>query len=218
MTYDNAIRKGIGLIGIALPVVLVSSHLVGFVPGAMPNSISGFYFTRMGPYFVGSLCAQAALFVCYRHTRFDNWLSNVTALVVTIVALCPTAPPGVDKSWWNWVHLAAAFAFFTLVAVFAGFRFTRKPGQEHWWDPWNSRWPTSSAADWRDWIYRCCALVIMGTLLGAFLLDQVGEHLLLWGEVLAMVAYSFSWLVKGQFRWLWRWEVLPDEQRETVTD
>ncbi len=207
----TTLRKGIGLIGITLPVVLVTSHFVGFVPGAMPSSISGFYFTRMGPYFVGSLCAQAVLFVYYRDSRADNWLSNAAAALVTFVALCPTAPPGLDRSWWNVAHLVAAFSFFTVVAVFAGFRFPRKPDQEHWWDPWRSPWPTSSAADKRDWIYRSCAIVIMGALIGSFLLDQLGGHLLLWGEVLAMLAFSFSWLVKGQFRWLWRWEVLPDD-------
>ncbi|MFI5101315.1 MAG: DUF998 domain-containing protein [Actinomycetes bacterium] len=209
LSYRN-LRKCVGVVGLALPTVLLLAHLVGFVPGDLPGSISAFYYTRMGAYFVGSLCALGVFLFSYRYAKRDNWLSNVASVFVIFVALCPTASDTGPHNVWNILHLVAAFSFFAVVAVFSGFLFTRKPGQPHWWERWRLPWAVGTAEDRRDWVYRVCALLIGLSLLAAVVVERFGGHILFWGESVAVLAFSFSWLVKGQFRWLWQWVVFPD--------
>lgn len=146
----------------------------------------------------------------YRYAPRDNWLSNVAAVLVTFVALCPTAPSGAARTVWNVLHLSAAFAFFVIVAVFAAFMFTRKPDQQRWWERWALPWPRATAEDKRDWVYRICGVLTLAGPIAALIVDGAGGHVLFWGESVGVLAFSFSWLVKGQFRWLWRWAVFPD--------
>ena len=205
-----SLRRCVGLVGLALPVVLYGSHFLGLVPGPLPDSMSAFYYTRMAPYFIGTLCALGVFLFSYRYARSDNRLSNIASVFVTFVALCPTAPAGSPSTLWNHLHLVAAAGFFLIVAVFSGFMFTRKPGQSSWWARWATPWPTTTAEDRRDWVYRLCALIIIGSLVAAGLAGARGSDALFWGETAAVLAFSFSWLVKGQFRWLWHWVVFPD--------
>jgi hypothetical protein len=206
----RGLRRCVGIVGFALPFVLLVSVWTGFVPQPMPGSISAFYYTRMGPYFIGSLCALGVFLFSYRYALRDNVLSNVASIAITFVALCPTAPAGVARTWWNRSHLGAAGLFFIIVAVFCAFMFTRKPGQKHFWDSWK-RWASETPEDKRDWVYKICALLTLAIPAAAIAVNGLADqHLLFWGEAGGVIAFSFAWLVKGQMRWLWRWALFPD--------
>jgi len=147
LSFKN-LRRYIGVAGFALPFVLLASIWTGFVSEPMPGSISGFYYTRIGPYFIGSLCALGMFFLSYRFSLRDNVLSTAASFCITFVALCPTAPDGAARSWWNRAHLGAAGLFFVIVAVFAAFMFTRKPDQARFWNSWRT-WATETQEDKR---------------------------------------------------------------------
>lgn len=53
-----ALRRALGVIGIALPFVLALGKLLLQGPG-LQDSVSGYYHTDMCSGFVGSLCAMA---------------------------------------------------------------------------------------------------------------------------------------------------------------
>lgn len=203
----KSLRRCLGLLGFALPTVLLfATRVDDRVSKPMPGSISSFYYTHMGPYLIGTLCALGIFLFCYRYATTDNWLSNVAGVAVTFVALCPTERDGVSPTLLNNLHLIAAATFFAVVAVFSAFVFTQKPDQVHWWDPWR-QFPRATPEDKRDWVYRICAILIILPLVVAAVI-RGGS--LFWGESVAVFAFSFSWMVKGEFRWLWRWEVFPD--------
>ena len=50
------LRKSIGFIGLLVPIVLLIAG-VFFLEGRIQPSISHFYYTPMGNYFVGLMCA-----------------------------------------------------------------------------------------------------------------------------------------------------------------
>jgi hypothetical protein len=121
----KSVRISVGLVGLALPIVLLAS-CIWISP--MPVSISGFYYTPMRNYFVGSLFALGIFLFSYRYAPRDNVLSVLAALLIVSVGLCPTADEDQHHSIWNVLHLCAATAFLLLVAGFSYFLFTRTEG------------------------------------------------------------------------------------------
>src|SRR5258706_5910903 len=87
------LRKLIGILGIALPLVMWLGEPV-LCPGAgRQPTISHYYYTLMRDAFVGILWALGIFMVCYRGTRrWDDLASTVAGLCATVVALFPTKP------------------------------------------------------------------------------------------------------------------------------
>jgi hypothetical protein len=190
----KGLRKGVGIIGILLPIVLlVGKPLVD--GGGMLGSISAYYYTGMQNYFVGTLCALAVFFFSYRYAPRDNFLSTLVSLFALGVVFFPTTPRGADTTWTGRVHIACALLFFLMLAYFAYFIFTLPPL------PKEEREPRKRL---RNKIYKICGVTIVVSLLLAPILDRVLSdaardriHPLFWLESIAVWAFSFSWLVKG---------------------
>ncbi|MDQ1536917.1 MAG: hypothetical protein QOE58_1310, partial [Actinomycetota bacterium] len=91
------LRKGFGVLAMALPVVLVVGKLL-LDGGGIQSTISGYYYTVMRDYFVGSSCATAILLMCYRYGRLDNYLSNAAAALSVGLALFPTSPGATSQT------------------------------------------------------------------------------------------------------------------------
>src|SRR3989344_41314 len=86
------LRKAIGVIGMALPFVLVFGKF-SIQGGGIQSSISSYYYTVMGDVFVGSLCAIAVFLGSYRgYTRTDSIAGNLACVFALGTALFPTAP------------------------------------------------------------------------------------------------------------------------------
>jgi hypothetical protein len=192
------LRKAVGIIAFALPIVL----LIGkpLVDGAgMPGSISAYYYTGMRSYFVGSLCALAVFLFCYRYAPRDNYLSTFASIVALGVVFFPTTPSGEDTTWTGRIHLVCAISFFLTLAYFAYFIFTLPPL------PAEQREPRKRL---RNKIYKICGLIIVVCLVLAWLSDLVLSasvrdhiHQLFWLESIAIWVFSFSWMVKGDLIW-----------------
>ncbi|SBT46975.1 DUF998 domain-containing protein [Micromonospora auratinigra] len=191
------LRLGVGVVGIALPLVLIVGHMVAVGRLTLVDSLSGYYYTEVRDVFVGALCAIGVFLISYRYRRPDDLLGTVAGVLAVVVALCPTtmgAPAGSTGQGDRLVgvvHQVAAATLFVLLAVFCLFLFTR---------PDRVGVPPRPAA---VRFYRSCGALILlaigGALAGALLPADVRQELkpVLWCETVAVFAFAAAWLAKS---------------------
>ena len=201
------LRKAIGIVGFALPIVIVIGKMILEGPG-IQDSVSGYYYTVMRNVLVGSLCAIGVFLWSYRgyddpdpRLQFatDNRASNVAGASAIGVALFPTTP-GSDATtldeFIGLLHVISA-AFFFLSLAFISIRlFTMH-------DP--SKEGPTPAQQRRNLIYRLCGWTILSCLTLIAVLRFVPNdpnvrhlHPVFWLEALAIWAFSISWFTKGR--------------------
>ncbi|MBE8524012.1 DUF998 domain-containing protein [Amycolatopsis sp. H6(2020)] len=183
------LRRAIGLIGLALPVVLIlGKQLVQ--GGDLIGSLSGYYYTGLRDVLVGAMCAVGVfLLAYYGHDYVDNIASTVAGLGAIGLALFPTTP-GHDVTTWDRtagvLHLAFAAVFFLSLAYFCLRLF-----------PHDGEQPEKFGA-----LYRTCGGVILACLvliaLAKYLDLTPSLHPALWLEAIAVEAFGVAWLVKGR--------------------
>lgn len=192
------LRKAIGIIGIALPFVLVIGLYL--IQGAgIQSSISSYYHTAMRDVLVGSLCAMGIFLLSYRgYERKDDIAGDLACVFAIGVALFPTTPDvGATSSdkVIGFLHFGFAAALFLTLAFFSLvlFRKTAAGGT-----------PTPRKL-WRNRVYTVCG----GTILGCIAL-MIGVSLLssgspirqlspvFWLESVAVVVFGVSWFTKGE--------------------
>src|ERR1700712_5893190 len=120
------VRRAIGVIGIALPfVLLIGAWLIDGV--GVQGSISDYYYTVMRNVFVGSMCANGVFFLSYRYAKVDTLVSSLIGLAAIGVALFPTTPinPTPTDIAIGMVHFVCATVFFLALAGYSFFIFTR---------------------------------------------------------------------------------------------
>ncbi|RZQ63039.1 DUF998 domain-containing protein [Amycolatopsis suaedae] len=189
------LRRAIGVIGLALPAVLIVGKLL-LQGGPLLNSISGYHHSVMGGVFVGSMCAVGTFLFSYRgYDRTDDICGNVAAVAAIGLALFPTTPSGSTdgtERLIGLVHLAFAAVFFVMLAVFCLFLFTKSDGTAP--SPQKLR---------RNRVYRACGVAMMVCLLlivfQNVLFDDVLDAMkpVLWLESAAILAFGVAWWVKG---------------------
>ncbi len=192
-------RRGIGIIGITLPFVLAIGYAVSEGHSTLLGSISTYYYTDMRNVFVGSMCAIGVFLLCYRYDVLDDILSSIAGALAILVALFPTAPAHATKNALLASQFHAAFAglLFIMLAVFCLFIFTKTDATEP---------QTTPRKRTRNGVYRICGVIIIACVVGAGLIalkvippsftDKT--NLLFWAESIAVFAFGFAWLVKGE--------------------
>ncbi len=182
------LRRAIGLIGLALPLVLIlGKQLVQ--GGALLGSLSSYYYTDLRDVLVGAMCAVGVfLLAYYGHDSIDNIASTVAGLGAIGLGLFPTTPDHDVTSWDRTagvLHLAFAAVFFLSLAYFCLRLF-----------PHDGEQPEKFGA-----LYRVCGGVILACLVliaGAKYLGLTPDlHPALWLEAIAVEAFGVAWLVKG---------------------
>lgn len=182
----------VGVIAVALPIVTVlGAQIVD--GGELKRTISDYYYSRMGAYFVGSMCVLGVIFRSYRRKassqyKLDNVLTNVAGLLAVIVALVPTSTDGTPPAWsWSWisksVHVTSAATLLLILAYLSLCRFTLG----------------SRNSGWENRVYRWCGWVMVAAL-GAFVLASQLEAeawIILAAESIAVIAFGVSWIVKS---------------------
>ena len=192
------LRRAIGLIGLALPPVLIIGKLLLDGPG-LQNSISGYYYTEMRDVYVGAMCAVGMFLLSYKgHRPIDDLVGNLAALSAIGVALFPTSPTGGpnvtagDDQTLGFVHVAFAAVFFVSLAVFC-FMFTRHDGET-----------PGARKSVRNKLYVACGVTILACLalivVFGYLYDAETKslHPALWLESAAVWAFGIAWLTKGR--------------------
>jgi len=187
------IRNFLGLLGCLLPVLCVAG--AAFSPNTVNKgwwySISVTYYSS--PMLTGVLAAVGLFLIVYRSYETVDTVINTIA---GFFALCVVCFP-CECSWlpettrvglfWlpiyitKWVHYATAFLLFLLLAI-------------------NSIWLFAKGKNpVKNMIYKICGWTMIGALL-CFGLNMVWwkvEPMIIFWETVMLLAFGFSWLVKG---------------------
>jgi hypothetical protein len=199
------VRKAVGVIGITLPIILLIGDFVFIKCNRVENSISDYYYTIMGHYLVGALCAIALFLYSYKgYDKIDNWLSNLSCIFALAVAFCPTTCADhdpfcniltIDSSpFISAMHNIFAVLFLLSLAYYSYFIFTK--GSDN---------PTPQKIN-RNKIFRICgivilvAVVLMALIVNIQYLAQILSpyKVIFILETIAVWAFGLSWIVKGQ--------------------
>ncbi len=188
------IRKGVGVIGIALPILLVAGYLIFEGPG-IQNSISAYYHTVMRDVLVGCLWAIAVFLLSYRGYEGDDRIGDLASLFAIGVALFPVTPAGSnarDEFIIGWVHWLFAAALFLTLAYFCLVLFRKgKPD------------PTPQKRK-RNWVYTVSGWLILACIAGIAAVSLFPDSRVhdadpvFWLEAIAVWAFGWAWFTKGE--------------------
>ena len=204
VSYLN-LRIGLGFVGFLLPIVLITGNFLFDNCTQVQPSISHYYYTAMGNYFVGSLCAVAMFLFFYKGPKkIDGIVANIAAIAALLVAFFPTdeAESSVCKYLFterknsvNYIHFTAAAFLFSCFAFFCLVLFTQTGGTV-----------VTSKKRVRMSIYKVCGIIIIACIILIAIYNLVGNlettfakyrpTLVL--ESIALFAFGASWITKGQ--------------------
>jgi hypothetical protein len=204
------LRKAVGLLGMILPFFLMAGFKIFNAHCDFPPSISHFYYTAMGNWFVGTLCAVALFLFCYNgFDRSDKIASKLAACFALLTAMFPTNFNAFANGDLcsrirsdeanivsNLIHYVSASMLFASFAFFCLFQFTKtnKPG------------PMNQQKKKRNLVYKICGWIIICCITGIAIIgfvDNLNAKLKFLKptfilETVALIAFGFSWLVKGE--------------------
>jgi hypothetical protein len=199
------IRKAVGLLGMLLPLVLWLGVKLLTKCDFIQDSISDYYYSKMGHYLVGTLCAVALFLFAYNgYDKKDLIAGKLACCFALGVAFFPTTnmQPLSDckvfaiegKNFINIIHFTTATLFFITLAYFSYFLFTKSGGH-----------PTNRKRQ-RNIVYKTCGIIIIGCIILLTIysvVPSIQEKLhtykpIFWLEALALEAFGLSWLTKGE--------------------
>jgi hypothetical protein len=199
-------RRWVGILGLLIGVVLPVITAIFTDCWKIQESISHYYYTVGGDVFVGLLCAVAFFLILYPGDgEWQDFWTNLAGVLALAVAFFPTTYDQLDQSctkrsfayadWVSTVHLSCAAVFFIILGGVSIFQFPRKleAGEDT-----TKRWV-------RNFCYRLCGIVmwLCILLLAPMVISDPYDYYLsvnkyvFWLEVVALVAFGLSWLVKG---------------------
>ncbi len=205
ISYLN-LRVGLGFVGFFLPIVLILGTWSLADCTQLQPSISHYYYTIMGDYFVGSLCAVAMFLFFYKGVdKQDGIIANFAAVFALLVAFFPTNSSAdsicqyisiTKTTTVNAVHYSAAGLLFASFAYFCIFLFTKT-------DPTKEM---TAHKKIRNRIYVTCGFIIIICIALIAVYNFVGNlettfakykpTLVL--ESIALFAFGASWITKGE--------------------
>ena len=211
---SKSLRKMIGILGMLLPVMLYLFSYAFIDISAPLESISHYYYTRANPIFVVILSCLGIFLIMYSGREcIDFYVSSLAGIAALMVVFFPTTnlasaccasdtlfavtylPPNPTRET---IHYLAAALFFIFLAYMSLQIFTR-----------SDRTPSERKKPKviRNRIYRTCGVTILICLLviaagfSGLIPPEIYEtyKFTFWFETIAIEAFGFSWLIKGQF-------------------
>jgi hypothetical protein len=206
------LRKAVGWVGTLLPLILLIANPIALSIensscGAVPGSVSGYYYSPVRNIFVGALCGLGLFLIAYvGYDLGDRLVTDLAGVFALGLALFPTKPtvasaPAVAcqtvaqvstrEQVVGDIHLICAGLMFVFLAWMA-VRFTNT----------DKAW--SAPKQLRDRIYRSCAIAILVCLVAAVITSVLPASVkgpfpwLFLFEAVAIFAFGVSWFVKGQ--------------------
>ncbi len=189
------LRRAVGTIGLALPVVLIVGDLL-WPPGTFLLSISASYYSPLRGVFVGSMCALGVFLLSYRgYGRVDDIAGNIAAVAAVGVGLFPTTPDFGTTTGTQQIigglHMAFAGVFFLTLTFFCWYLFPRTTDN-----------PPTRRKLRRNTVYRVTGALILVSIVLVAVAEFTGvaawAHPMLWLETVAIVAFGVAWAVKGE--------------------
>jgi Ca2+/Na+ antiporter len=193
------LRTAIGALGISLPFLLVLTDSVAKCRLGIEFSISDYYDNYVaGDLLVGVLFVLGFFLWSYRgYEPIDNRASNFGFICAMGVALFPTTS-GILLV--HRLHFVFAFFLFATFIFFSLYLFRKKSK-----DP-NAL--VSRQKKNRNKVYLICGIIMIVCIiviaLGSFGLfgEVTGNYkLVFWFETIALIAFGFSWITKGELLW-----------------
>lgn len=189
----RTLRRIVGFLGIALPVVLAVWGFAACGDHRLQSSISDYYYCRTRDALVGILFTIGWFLFAYPgYERKDNLAGNVAGVCALGVALFPDQGPGLEPA----LHFTSATLLFLTLSYFSLALFTKTGGS-----------PTPEKVK-RNRVYRVCGVVMLlciATLAAYHVFPQrpgvVALRPVFWLESLALWAFGVSWGVKGETVW-----------------
>jgi hypothetical protein len=188
------LRRGIGILGVALPVLLVVGCRVFGPCTSVLESISDYYGTVMRDVFVGVLFGIGLFLFSYKgYERKDDVAGHVACLCAIGVALFPATSA---TSAIRILHFLFAAGLFVTLSYFSLFLFTKTGAT------------VTPRKRIRNRVYVVCGVIMLACIAGvavyyAFLrgtsIAALKPVFLL--ESLALWAFGLSWFVKGETLW-----------------
>jgi hypothetical protein len=198
-----ALRKAIGVIGFALPVVLIVGKMWWESPGFLPT-LSDYYHSVMRDWWVGGLWAIGIFLFSYRFTLLDDILGDIAGTSAIGLALVPNTPDSSNTGPLGhlaWLHFTFSVSFLVALAIFALVLFPRTDTNTASTPQKNEPPPRKRV---KNVVYVACGLVMVACLvlipLIGFIPDTALEqslHPYLWLESLIVWAFGIAWFVKG---------------------
>ncbi len=213
---DNSqynLRKAIGFLGIALPILLLAIHR------ELLASMSHYYYTASGVFFIGILFAFALILFTYhgydkdplkKEILSDNLATNIAGICIFITVMIPTEPADALGTIWfegdpkylfghesallGTIHLASAGIFLFLLGYMSHSKFTLSPKI------------TESKRAFYKWCGRITwisiAILVALIVVDDYVLDgKLNESFpayVFWMELVGVWAFAIAWLVKGK--------------------
>lgn len=199
------LRKIVGLLGLAIPVILFIGSVVVGNCHEIQGSISGYYHTVMRDIFVGTLCIVGFFLFAYNgYGKEDKIAGELACLFALGVAFFPTSidlprtccviGTASDNPLTSKVHYISAALLFLDFTYFSLFLFTKSDG------------PKTKEKKSRNKVYVVCGITMLLSiiLLGVYFaffqdctwLSQYKPVFYL--ESIALWAFGISWLTKGE--------------------
>lgn len=161
-------RQCIGIIGVALPIVLILGIMLLEDQSKILDSLSVYYYSDHTPYsiignmFVGGMFATGIFLICYQYRILDDIISTVAGLFAIGVALFPTTPPACNpeqqicpnpRGWIGIVHTVCAISFLVSLAFITLFLFPKS----------NMKNPNDRTDEklWRNAVYYVCGFFMV---------------------------------------------------------
>ena len=187
-------RRTVGVLGVALPILLVSIHwiLLGVGTG-IEDSISDYYGTVVRDLLVGILFTIGWFLFSYRgYQPEDDIAGDLACLFALGVALFPTTS---DYGLIRILHGGSAALLFLTLSYFSLRLFTKTKKGGH---------PTNEKIT-RNRIFRTCGVIMLVcialiAIFYLFLRDTAIAAInpVFWLESFALWAFGVSWFIKGE--------------------
>jgi hypothetical protein len=210
----NTLMQIVGILGMALPFLLLLFLWIDTGYDKPLESISHYYLTRMSSVFTIILTLLAVFLILYvGYNKTDFTISTIAGIFAFGLILFPTdnviaycnqsldnvASISLDISKFRpKFHFACAGIFLLSLAYMSFFLFTITD---------KSKKLMGNPKILRNIIYKTCAIIMVIAILIVFIggfLEKIPpsiyncNHITFWMETLAVEAFGFSWLVKGE--------------------
>jgi hypothetical protein len=187
-----SLRIIVGILGIALPFILALGAWIFFGEG-LKDSISAYYHTGMRDVFVGIIFIIGSFLITYKgYDIIDHIVSTIGGISAILAAIFPTSPGVIGT-----LHTIFSVLFFLALIYFAMVLFPKTSPVT----------PPTPQKQQRNKVYKTCGwimIICLGLLvIYYFLPSSIKQllapfHLEFWLESIAVIAFGFCWLVKGE--------------------
>jgi hypothetical protein len=208
---ERMIRRIVGFLGMAMPVVLAVWGFFILNGWHLQGSLSDYYSLRTRDAFVGILFVIGWLLFAYKgYEKLDGIAGKFAWIFALGVALFPNSGAG----WERIIHFTSATCLFVVLASFSLFLFTKTkkspPGLKNTLT--NFRFgalPPDKSVTFRkkarNGVYIACGIIILACLLLLGLYMWLGQQTIIkewnptfWLETVMIWAFGVSWFVKGE--------------------